>query len=247
MHTKYLEHKKNRTALLQMDDEDLMDRFQAGTIDAFNILADRYRERLQNYVYRFVQDTARCEDMVQETFLRVYRNRHSYRRIAKFSTWLYTIAGNLGRSEYRKRKRRQVYSLQSVNRDSEEYELQLPDPAKSPEERASLEMQLDYLRKALDKLPEGFREVVVLRDVQQLSYEEVSEITGLPMGTVKSRIHRGRVQIQRMLHEVYPTAGGPGAIEEVDSWDRDEWDDHNTSSRKSAIRSRLGRSHAMLR
>lgn len=247
MHTKYLEHKKNRTALLQMDDEDLMDRFQAGTIDAFNILADRYRDRLQNYVYRFVQDSARCEDMVQETFLRVYRNRHSYRRIAKFSTWLYTIAGNLGRSEYRKRKRRQVYSLQSVNRDSEEYELQLPDPAKSPEERAALEMQLDYLRKALDKLPEGFREVVVLRDVQQLSYEEVAEITGLPMGTVKSRIHRGRVQIQKMLQEVYPTNGEAAPQEEAESWELDEWREQSAASRKSALRSRMGRSHALLR
>ena len=119
-------------ALQQMSDEDLMEQFQAGTVEAFNILVDRYSERLMHYLYGFLGDTKRCEDLLQETFLRVYRNRHSYQRIAKFSTWLYTIAGNLARSEYRKRKRRRMYSIQSVNRDNEEYELAIPDESFSP-------------------------------------------------------------------------------------------------------------------
>ena len=72
--------------LQQMSDEDLMEQFQAGTIEAFNILVDRYSERLMHYLYGFLGDTKRCEDLLQETFLRVYRNRHSYQRIAKFST-----------------------------------------------------------------------------------------------------------------------------------------------------------------
>ena len=78
-------------ALQQMSDEDLMSQFQAGTVEAFNILVDRYSDRLMQYLYRFLGDMKRCEDLLQETFLRVHRNRHSYRRIAKFSTWLYTI------------------------------------------------------------------------------------------------------------------------------------------------------------
>ncbi|MEL6611285.1 MAG: sigma factor, partial [Bacteroidota bacterium] len=84
-----------------MNDEDLMAHFQQGTVEAFDLLVGRYRDPLSHYVYRFVGDARECEDLLQETFLRVYRNRHSYRRIAKFSTWLYTIAGNLARSEYR--------------------------------------------------------------------------------------------------------------------------------------------------
>ena len=92
--------------LVQMSDEDLMSQFQAGTVEAFDILVSRYKDPLTNYIYRFLGDMKECEDLLQETFLRVYRNRHSYRRIAKYSTWLYTIAGNLARSEYRKRKRR---------------------------------------------------------------------------------------------------------------------------------------------
>ena len=122
----------NSEALLLMSDEDLIGQFQAGTAKAFNILIDRYSERLMHYLYGFLSDRELCEDLLQETFLRVYRNRHSYRPIAKFSTWLYTIAGNLARSEYRKRKRRRMYSIQLVNRDNEEYELAIPDESFSP-------------------------------------------------------------------------------------------------------------------
>ena len=191
-------------ALQEMSDEDLMELFQAGTIQAFNILVDRYSERLTHYLYGFLADVKRCEDLLQDTFLRVYRNRHSYQRIAKFSTWLYTIAGNLARSEYRKRKRRRMYSIQSINRENEEYEIALPDDSYSPDRYTEAQLQDQYVQHALAKIPTAFREVVVLRDVQQLAYDEIAEITGLPMGTVKSRINRGRTKLQSLLRDVYP-------------------------------------------
>ena len=190
-------------ALSQMSDEDLMSHFQMGTVEAFDILVSRYKDPLTNYIYRFLGDMKECEDLLQETFLRVYRNRHSYRRIAKFSTWLYTIAGNLARSEYRKRKRRRLYSLQSVNRDDEEYEVEIPDETFAPDKHTDSTIQDRYIQEALKQIPEEFREVVVLRDVQQLAYEEIAEITGLPMGTVKSRINRGRTKLQQLLSEIY--------------------------------------------
>ena len=196
--------RKRQSALAEMTDEDLMSQFQAGSVAAFNILVERYSERLTHYLYGFLGDMRRCEDLLQETFLRVYRNRHSYRRIAKFSTWLYTIAGNLARSEYRKRKRRRLYSIQSVNRDNEEYEMQLPDESFAPDKHAESIIQDKYIQQALDDIPASFREVVVLRDVQQLAYDEIAEITGLPMGTVKSRINRGRTKLQTLLKDVYP-------------------------------------------
>ena len=191
-------------ALNEMSDEDLMSHFQAGSVEAFNILVDRYSERLTHYLYGFLGDMKRCEDLLQETFLRVYRNRHSYRRIAKFSTWLYTIAGNLARSEYRKRKRRRLFSIQSVNRDNEEYEMQIPDESFSPDRHAESTIQDEYIQQALKEISPAFREVVVLRDIQQLAYEEIAEITGLPMGTVKSRINRGRTKLQSLLKDIYP-------------------------------------------
>lgn len=198
---------KNHDVLSQMSDEDLMSQFQAGTVEAFDILVSRYHDPLTNYIYRFLGDIKECEDLLQETFLRVYRNRHSYRRIAKFSTWLYTIAGNLARSEYRKRKRRRLQSLQSVNRDDEEYEIEIPDETFSPDDHAESTIQDRHIQEALMQIPEEFREVVVLRDVQQLAYDEIAEITGLPMGTVKSRINRGRTKLQGILKEVYiPTS-----------------------------------------
>lgn len=190
--------------LQDMSDEDLMELFQAGTIHAFNILVDRYSERLTHYLFGFLGDVKRCEDLLQDTFLRVYRNRHSYQRIAKFSTWLYTIAGNLARSEYRKRKRRRMYSIQSINRENEEYEIALPDDSYSPDRYTESQLQDQYVQHALAKIPTAFREVVVLRDVQQLAYDEIAEITGLPMGTVKSRINRGRTKLQSLLRDVYP-------------------------------------------
>ncbi len=202
--------------LNQMSDEDLMEQFQAGTVEAFNLLVGRYSERLMRYLYGFLGDVKRCEDLLQETFLRVHRNRHSYQRIAKFSTWLYTIAGNLARSEYRKRKRRRMYSLQSVNRDNEEYELEIPDETFLPDRHAESMIQDAYIQQALHEIPNSFREVVVLRDIQQLAYEEIAEITGLPMGTVKSRINRGRTKLQALLKEIYPFKPNEEASGEIE-------------------------------
>ncbi len=191
-------------ALHTMPDEDLMELFQDGTVEAYNILMDRYSERLVHYLYGFLGDKKRCEDILQETFLRVHRNRHSYQRIAKFSTWLYTIAGNLARSEYRKQKRRHMYSIQSMNRDSEEYEMPLPDETFLPDRHTESALQDKQIQEALTILQPSFREVIILRDVQQLAYDEIAEITGLPMGTVKSRINRGRSKLREMLRDVYP-------------------------------------------
>ena len=198
-----LPKKDHRAILSQMDDEDLMELFQQGTVQAFDLLVGRYRDPLAHYVYRFVGDNKEVEDLLQETFLRVYRNRHSYRRIARFSTWLYTIAGNLARSEYRKRKRRRTQSLQGTNRDDEEYEMEIPDLALSPDELAAGKLQDRHIQDALFQIPVDFREVVILRDVQQLAYEDIAAITGLPMGTVKSRINRGRTKLQHLLREVH--------------------------------------------
>jgi len=194
---------RRQRLLTVMDDEDLMAQFQAGSVEAFDLLVARYKDPLASYLYRFLGDARESEDLLQETFMRVFRNRHSYRRIARFSTWLYTIAGNLARSEYRKRRRRRVQSLQGMNKDEEEYEVEIPDNTFRPDTHANNVLQDAAIQEALRQIPEEFREVVVLRDVQQLAYEEIAEITGLPMGTVKSRINRGRTKLQQLLKDVY--------------------------------------------
>ncbi len=191
-----------RIALNELSDEELMRQLQEGVEAAFNLLVERYRERLASYLYHFLHDDALTEDLLQETFLRVFRNRHSYEPIAKFSTWLYTIAGNLARSEYRRRKRHRTHSIYSQGEDGE-YEMPIPTENLAPDRFAERGIHSRRIHEALDRLSDDFREVIVLRDIQNLSYEEITEITGLPMGTVKSRINRARTKLQDMLKDVY--------------------------------------------
>jgi RNA polymerase sigma-70 factor (ECF subfamily) len=197
-----------REQLRELSDEELMEQLQAGVVEALDILVDRYSERLSNYLYGFVGDEQKVSDLLQETFIRVFRNRHSYERIAKFSTWLYTIAGNLARTEYRKSKGDPTTSIYRTSRDNEEYEMQLPDGQRHPDRLADQPIYREEVQKALEQLDEPFREAVILRDKQQLSYKEIAEITGAPIGTVKSRIHRGRERLQELLDEVYPFQSG---------------------------------------
>jgi len=191
--------------LQQFSDEDLMEYFQAGYEQAFNILVSRFKDRLHNFLYRYTHDHQDCEDLVQETFLRVYRSRHSYERIAKFSTWMYTIALNLAKSLYKKKKRMTTVTIHKDESDPDDRPMKLEDSNILQDDSLHEKMCMDHLEKALNQLSDDFKEVVVLRDIQQLAYDEIAEITDLPMGTVKSRINRGRAQLQDTLEKyVYP-------------------------------------------
>jgi RNA polymerase sigma-70 factor (ECF subfamily) len=195
----------SRAKLQQLSDEDLMEHFQSGYEQAFNLLVERYQDRLHNFLYRYTHNHKDCEDLVQETFFRVFRSRHSYERIAKFSTWMYTIAINLAKSLYKKKKRMTKVTIHKDPDDSEDRPMKLEDPDILPDDVLHEKMCMDELEKALMELSEDFREVVVLRDIQQLSYDEISEIADLPMGTVKSRINRGRAKLQELLEDhVFP-------------------------------------------
>lgn len=190
---------RTTTKVKNLSDEDLMEHFQGGYEEGFNELVQRYRDRLHNFLYRYTHDHQDCEDLVQETFLRVYRSRHSYERIAKFSTWMYTIALNLAKSLYKKKKRMTMVTIHKDPSDPDDHAMKLEDSTILPDESLHEKLCMDQLEKALMELNGDFREVVVLRDIQQLAYDEIAEITGLPMGTVKSRINRGRAQLQELL------------------------------------------------
>ena len=181
-----------------------MHQFQIGTVEAFDLIVDRFSGRLLNFLSRFVRDPQVCEDLLQETFVRVYRNRYSYQPVAKLSTWIFTIAGNLARSEFRRNKRWNMLSITPKSRDDDgEYDRPLESTMSSPDDHADSVFLDNYIQEALNSIPLNFRELIVFRDVQQLSYEEIAEITGLPMGTVKSRINRGRTKLQKLLKDVY--------------------------------------------
>jgi len=178
-------------------DEELILYFQEGDVYAFEQIVHRYKEPLVNFIYHFLGDRSNAEDVVQETFIRVYKNKHLYRNIAKFSTWIYTIASNLAKTELRRRRRRRILSISQMGFDDKDYDL--PDHVKTPEGIVDGEMKESIIREAIEKLPAKFKEVVILRDVQEFSYEEISEILDIPIGTVKSRVNRGRQRLQKKL------------------------------------------------
>ncbi|HLR90114.1 MAG TPA: sigma-70 family RNA polymerase sigma factor [Balneolaceae bacterium] len=185
--------------LYQLSDEDLMEQLQNGVAPAFDIIVHRFQDRLHNFLYRYTHNHEDCEDLVQETFLRVYRSRYSYQRIAKLSTWIYTIALNLAKTMYKKKQRMKTFSIHADESDPDDRVFEIEDTTILQDESLHLKNSIGELEKALMELNEDFREVIVLRDIQELTYEEISEITGTAMGTVKSRINRGRAQIQEII------------------------------------------------
>jgi len=188
--------------LIALSDEELISELQQTNNErAFEILVQRYKNPLTNYVFRFLGDYDTCTDVVQETMIKVYRYKDNYSSVAKFSTWIYTIAGNLARTEYRRRRRRSFLSINDYGEDEKTFEI--PDESYRPDVMTDSGIKDKIIQDALLKVKEVFREVVILRDIQGLSYEEISEITGLNEGTVKSRINRGRAKLQELLKDIY--------------------------------------------
>lgn len=178
-------------------DEKLILRFQEGDINAYNELVKRYKDRLLNFVLRYFNNVEQAEDVVQDTLIKLYTHASYYKKVAKFSTWIFTIAKNNALTELRKNKRKKTDSLwtddgQVIDINSKEESL---------DSKVQNEIAIDQLNKFLDEIPENFRMAVVLRDFQELSYEEISKILEIPIGTIKSRINRGRIQLaEKMKH-----------------------------------------------
>ena len=177
-------------------DEELISRFQKGDERAYVELVNRYKDRLLNFVFQFLGDIEQAEDVVQDTMLRLYEKKHYYKEIAKFSTWIYTIARNLANTELRKKKRRKTTYLSQL---SKERQFEIPAIQDDVDQSIQNEFINDRIQSAISNLPEHFKVVIILRDIQELSYEEISNIVEVPLGTIKSRINRARIQLQAEL------------------------------------------------
>ena len=178
-------------------DEELIKEFQNENISSYNHLVYRYKDRLFNYIYQFVHDVDLAEDLLQDTFLKLYTHKNSYREIAKFSTWIYTIAGNFAKTELRKKQRRKTYANSELA--FQEGEFIIKDESERPDDKLLKENLQENLQVCLSILPLDFKTIIILRDIQELSYDEISKIIEVPLGTVKSRINRGRVKLQELL------------------------------------------------
>jgi RNA polymerase sigma-70 factor (ECF subfamily) len=171
--------------------------------DQLGVLVRRYGSQLYNFVYRFVGDRETAEDIVQETFLRCLRHKHQYPAIEQVSTWLYTIAGNLAKTELRRRKRWHWVAIGPS--DDEESRAPFFEPVASgllPGEFTDAQKVQASVVNAIGDLPSEFRKAVQLRDLDGLSYDEIAKIIDCPVGTVKSRVNRGRLRLQKRLRNL---------------------------------------------
>ncbi|KAA3634102.1 MAG: RNA polymerase subunit sigma-24 [Calditrichaeota bacterium] len=167
----------------------LMKKIQNGDMVSFNEMVNRYKDRLMNVIGRMLSSTEEAEDVVQETFVRVYQHRQSFNFQHCFSTWIYTIALNLARNELRKRKKFKFYDISEMQGNEAEFSVEMKLPSRLPE----------VLKKAIEDLPEKYRTAFMLRDIQELPYEEVAKILSVPLGTVKSRVNRARMMLRDKL------------------------------------------------
>jgi len=177
------------------------------------VLVNRYGAALYNFVYRFVSRRETAEDIVQEAFLRCLRHRRKCPPIQHVSTWLFTIAANLAKTELRRRKR---WNWVPIEQDESETAYFEPiDAQLLPDVRVETDAAQRTIMDAIEQLPDEFREAVLLRDLNGLAYEEIAKITEVPIGTVKSRVNRGRLRLRRDLEELRHEVMGAGDYEVV--------------------------------
>lgn len=193
-------------SLVQLSNVDLVIQCQLGRSPdrtAFAELVKRYQGHVERLLYHLAPDWGDRADLVQEVWIRVYRHIQRLHEPAKFKGWLSRIITNLFYDELRKRKRyRPPLSLDAPRQpDGDGPDWDLPCPAASPQDQLGTQEFYDQLRQAIDQLPDAFRTTIVLRELQGLSYEEIAELTGVSLGTVKSRIARARYRLQEQLQD----------------------------------------------
>jgi RNA polymerase sigma-70 factor (ECF subfamily) len=180
-------------------DGELMALYQQGNLAAFNLLYSRYEKRIYNYLLRHLGNPERSDDLFQETFLRLHRDRHSYDPQFPFATWLFTIASNLAKNEYKRVSRRQkVFDGTEINYEQVVDERWQTDP-ETVLDRSDRAVRIEG---ALQLLPASQREVVIMSKYQGLSYTEIAEITGMSVGAVKQKAHRALVALREHLHDL---------------------------------------------
>jgi len=178
-------------------DEELVDAFQAGDLSAFDDLVRRWERKIQAAIYRVMGTEDEARDLCQEAFLKAYRALGSFKREARFSSWLYQIALNLCRDRMRRRKGRTMVSLETLETDAPL--LRSTEHGPSPLELVEASALSRAVADAVSELPDEQREVIVLKEYQDLTFLEIAEILDVPLSTVKTRLYRGLGQLRLRL------------------------------------------------
>ncbi|WP_100013038.1 RNA polymerase sigma factor SigW [Lentibacillus sediminis] len=177
-------------------------RVKKGDQSAFEDVVSFYQNKIYQHCFRMLGNAHEAEDIAQETFVRVYVNIHSYDEKRKFSTWLYRIATNLTIDRIRKRK--PDYYLDAEVKGTEGLNMysQLASDKQSPPEEVENQELQRYIHREIAELPPKYRSIIILRYLEEFSLQEISETLDIPLGTVKTRIHRGREALRKKLRHV---------------------------------------------
>ncbi len=188
-----------------LSDHQLIEATKNGDETAFAEIVKRYQNPLTNYVFRMLNDYQEAVDIAQESFVRVYFAIERYHSDYAFSTYIYRIATNLAISEIRKRKRRKLYSLTGLYQydGDEEKEFQPEDEKPLPEADLVSRESRQIISKAIVALPEKYRVPIILREIEEKTYEEIADILELGLGTTKSRISRGRGLLREKMRDYF--------------------------------------------
>jgi RNA polymerase sigma-70 factor, ECF subfamily len=192
---------RTRAPLPSLGDNELVAAHLQGHPTAFGVLFERYRVRLVHFIARKTGDRDRAEDLVQEAFIRVTRHLHRFDQSKKFSTWIYTICSNLAKNELRNRSRSPLVLFQKLTThwESDHRPLQFEDFGSRPDDLYRKRYLQRIVEQTVDTLPEHHQLVFRLRELEGKSYEEIAEITGVNLGTVKSRLHRARTSFAERI------------------------------------------------
>jgi RNA polymerase sigma-70 factor (ECF subfamily) len=182
------------------EDKELVERTIKGEKEAFEMIIQKYQQPLLNYIGRTVGERELALDFTQEVFIKTYSSLHSYKPQYKFSTWLFKIASNFI-IDYWRKKKIDAFSLDQQEQDSDLPPLQVSDKKPSIVKKFEIFELRERIEQALEKIPAPLREVFVWRHINEFSYEEMAEIKGLPVGTIKNRVFQARELIRKRLEE----------------------------------------------
>jgi len=172
-----------------------------GDQDAFAWIMKKYKGPLQNLIYKMVSDKNEVEDLIQEVFIKVYNSLKNYSQEYAFSTWIYRIAIN-NTIDYLRKKKLETFSIHSdEEEDDDRPKYEIPDTSYSADAIIILEQRQQIINDAINSLPEKYKKIIELRHKEELSYEEISEILNLPIGTVKAHLFRARELLNKYLKD----------------------------------------------
>lgn len=203
--------------MTEINEKEIIERVLGGDTEAFSELVTRYEKTVYNLAQRMVGDRSDAADMAQEAFVKAWTNLPSYRGESRFSAWLYRITTNVCLDFLRHKSRRPQVSL-STSDDDEERQLDIPDPKSMPEELLMKKLGMEAVHRGLERLPPKHRQILVMRELDGLSYSEIAAQLSLEEGTVKSRIFRARKNLCAFL------LGDGNIPDSIASNDREEAD-----------------------